>query len=124
VQAENDDYRKEIKGTTAGSLSVTGLSNSVRSLLFIYDLGSEWKKITGLPLYLQHGSVINELPPGFVEQFNQANAFGLQHIDEIVNENPFDLFDLKKYYMLHLSYHLDEPKKRGMMKFLDQVPVL
>jgi chorismate dehydratase len=50
--------------------------------------------------------------------FDEANAIGLQHIDDIVKETPFDIYDLKKYYNLHLSYYLDERKRLGMKRFL------
>ena len=59
-----------------------------------------------------------KLPDQFVEMFNKANAVGLEHIDEIVASHPFDLYDLKKYYKLHLSYHLHERKRQGIERFL------
>ena len=46
---------------------------------------------------------------------------GLQHIDEIVEQTPFDIYDLKKYYTLHLSYNLDERKRQGMKRFLQEI---
>ena len=54
----------------------------------------------------------------FVQRFNEANALGLTHIDEIVSNLQFDLFDLKKYYRLHMSYSLDDNKRKGMALFL------
>ncbi|HQV86278.1 MAG TPA: hypothetical protein PKZ90_10115, partial [Chitinophagaceae bacterium] len=57
----------------------------------------------------------------FVRLFDEANAMGLEHIDEIIAENSYTLFDLKKYYTLHLSYHLDEKKKKGMKRFLEVI---
>jgi chorismate dehydratase len=50
--------------------------------------------------------------------FNEANAIGLKHIDEIVASHSFDLYDLKKYYTLHMNYLLDETKKKAMKYFL------
>ena len=44
--------------------------------------------------------------------------FGLLHIEDIVAAAAFDLYDLKKYYTLHLSYQLDERKRAGLDKFL------
>ncbi|HNR18324.1 MAG TPA: hypothetical protein PKG90_16780, partial [Chitinophagaceae bacterium] len=64
---------------------------------------------------------IKELPAEFVRLFDQANAMGLDHIDEIVDENPFGLYDLRKYYTMHLSYRLDERKKKGMAYFLEVI---
>jgi len=50
--------------------------------------------------------------------FNEANALGLTHINEIVDAHPFDLYDLKKYYTLHMNYLLDNGKKKAMEYFL------
>ena len=124
VHAENDEYRKKIKGTTAGLVIGDRAFEQRRISTFIYDLGSEWRKITGLPFVFAAWVSTKKLPAGFIEMFNAANALGLQHIDEIVQQTRFDLFDLKKYYTLHLSYHLDEQKLKGMRKFLVQVPAL
>ncbi|MBK5270052.1 MAG: hypothetical protein JJE22_03465, partial [Bacteroidia bacterium] len=58
------------------------------------------------------------LPEDFVKLFDKANAMGVERIDEVVEANPFELFDLKKYYTLHLSYYLDDRKRKGMELFL------
>ena len=121
VQAENDDYRKEIIGTTAGLVIGDRAFEQRKISTFIYDLGSEWKKITGLPFVFAAWISTKKLPADFIYQFNQANALGQQHIDEIVAAENYELYDLKKYYKLHLSYHLDEQKIMGMKKFLNQV---
>lgn len=119
IYAENEDYRQEIKGTTAGLVIGDRALEQRKISTFIYDLGSEWRKITGLPFVFAAWVSIKELPAEFVRLFDQANGMGLDHIEEIVAENSYSLFDLKKYYTLHLSYHLDEKKKKGMKKFLE-----
>ena len=123
IQAENDDYRREIKGTTAGLVIGDRAFEQRKISTFIYDLGSEWRKITGLPFVFAAWISIKELPADFIKSFDEANAMGLAHIDEIVKENPFDLYDLSKYYNLHLSYRLDEQKKKGMELFLKYISV-
>jgi chorismate dehydratase len=123
VEARNEDYRKEITGTTAGLVIGDRAFEQRKISTFIYDLGSEWKKITGLPFVFAAWISTKELPADFIEAFNQANAMGMHHIDEIVNENPFELYDLSKYYKLHLSYKFDEQKKRGMELFLKYISV-
>jgi chorismate dehydratase len=123
IQAENDDYRKEIKGTTAGLVIGDRAFEQRKKSTFIYDLGSEWRKITGLPFVFAAWISIKELPEDFIKIFNEANAMGLSHIDEIVKETSFDLYDLSKYYNLHLSYRLDTQKKKGMELFLKYISV-
>jgi chorismate dehydratase len=124
IQAENDTYRREIKGTTAGLVIGDRAFEQRKISTFIYDLGSEWKKITGLPFVFAAWISMKELPPDFIDKFDEANAMGLSHIDEIVQDAHFDLYDLSKYYNLHLSYFLDEQKIMGMQKFLNQVSAL
>lgn len=121
VYAENEDYRQEIKGTTAGLVIGDRALEQRKISTFIYDLGSEWRKITGLPFVFAAWVSTKELPAEFVRLFDQANAMGLDRIDEIVAENSYTLFDLKKYYTMHLSYHLDEKKKKGMKRFLEVI---
>lgn len=121
VQAVDEDYRKEIKGTTAGLVIGDRAFEQRKISTFIYDLGSEWKKITGLPFVFAVWVSVKELPQDFLREFDKANGLGLQYIDEIVEQTPFGLYDLSKYYKLHLSYHLDERKRAGMKLFLKYI---
>ena len=121
VQASDDSYRKEIKGTTAGLVIGDRALEQRRISTFIYDLGSEWRAITGLPFVFAVWVSTMKLPDEFIQLFNEANEMGLHHIDEIVANNRFDIYDLKKYYTLHLSYRLDERKKQGMSRFLQAI---
>jgi len=118
VLAVNESYRKEIKGTTAGLVIGDRALEQRKISTFIYDLASEWKAITGLPFVFAAWVSNKELPDDFIKLFDEANSTGLSRIDEIVAANPFDLYDLKKYYTLHLSYKLDEQKRKGMKLFL------
>jgi chorismate dehydratase len=118
VQAEDDSYRAGIKGTTAGLVIGDRALEQRRISTFIYDLGSEWRSITGLPFVFAAWVSTRPLPQDFITLFDEANALGLSHIDEIVQSNPFEIYDLKKYYTLHLSYQLDERKRKGMELFL------
>lgn len=118
IEATNEDYRKEIKGTTAGLVIGDRAFEQRKISTFIYDLGSEWRSITGLPFVFAAWVSTKKLPDDFIRLFNAANAVGINHIDEIVAANYFDLYDLKKYYTLHLSYKLDLQKQKGLELFL------
>jgi chorismate dehydratase len=118
IQTSDDDYRKKICGTTAGLVIGDRAFEQRKVSTFIYDLASEWRSITGLPFVFAAWISNKQLPESFIRKFNEANAVGLTHIDEIVLTQNFDLFDLKKYYTLHLSYLLDERKRKGMELFL------
>ena len=116
--AQDESYRELIRGTTAGVVIGDRAFEQRKESTFIYDLGSEWKAITGLPFVFAAWVSNKPLPAEFVSEFNEALGLGLQHIDEIVEEMNYPLFDLRKYYKLHLSYPLDEGKKMGMGLFL------
>jgi len=118
IEASDEDYRKQINGTTAGLVIGDRAFEQRKISTFIYDLGSEWRSITGLPFVFAAWVSTKKLPEDFISLFNEANAAGLKHIDEIVAANPFGLYDLAKYYRFHLSYELDEKKRKGMSHFL------
>lgn len=121
IQAENESFRDEIQGTTAGLVIGDRAFEQRKISTFIYDLGSEWKKITGLPFVFAVWASKKKLPDDFIRKFDLANAAGLKHIDEIVADAHFELFDLEKYYTLHLSYRLDNPKQKAMELFLQVI---
>lgn len=118
IEAANEDYRKEMKGSTAGLVIGDRAFEQRKHSTFFYDLGSEWKKITGLPFVFATWVSNKQLSDEFIKAFNEANAAGLTHIEEIVSSHPFDLYDLKKYYTLHMNYRLDERKREAMEYFL------
>jgi chorismate dehydratase len=121
INATDEDYRKEIKGTTAGLVIGDRAFEQRKLSTFFYDLGAEWKKITGQPFVFAAWVSNKKLPNEFIKIFNEANAMGLTHINEIVSSQTFDLYDLKKYYTLHLNYLLDERKKKAMEYFLQVI---
>lgn len=121
VLARDENYRNEIKGTTAGLVIGDRALAQRKISTFIYDLGLEWKKVTGLPFVFAAWVSNRKLPDEFIEIFNKANALGLEHLDEIVAANPFDIYDLKKYYTIHINYFLDEKKIKAMENFLELI---
>ncbi len=118
IQAEDDRFRRQIKGTTAGLVIGDRALEQRKISTFIYDLGSEWRSITGLPFVFAAWVSTRPLEADFINMFDKANALGLNHLDEIIAQTSFDLYDLKKYFTLHLSYQLDARKREGMQRFL------
>ena len=121
IQAKDENYRQKIKGTTAGLVIGDRALEQRKISSYIYDLGSEWKAITGLPFVFAAWVSLKKLPEDFIKEFDEANAIGLRHIDEIVESDPYPLYDMTKYYKLHLSYHLDDSKRKSMEKFLSLI---
>lgn len=121
IQATNDSYREKIQGTTAGLVIGDRAFEQRRISTFIYDLSSEWRSITGLPFVFAAWVSNTPLPKAFIEQFDEANSIGFNHLDEIVDHLDYKLFDLKKYYTFHIQYLLDARKQKSMQMFLDSI---
>ena len=110
-----------ISGTTAGLVIGDRAFEQRNKSTCIYDLGSEWRAITGLPFVFAVWVSKRKLPDNFIQEFDEANALGLHRIEEIVAEENYEKYELKKYYQLHLSYELDEAKKKGLERFLQVI---
>lgn len=119
--ASGEDFRNQIEGTTAGVIiGDRALEQRSRSK-YIYDLGEAWKQYTGLPFVFAAWIANKKLPEEFIASFDEANALGLEHINEVIKENPFTHFDLRQYYTSCIQYKLDERKRKGLELFLEKL---
>ncbi|MBD0332910.1 MAG: menaquinone biosynthesis protein [Chitinophagaceae bacterium] len=118
IESANEDFRMEIKGTTAAVIIGDRALEQRQKSKFIYDLGEAWKNHTGLPFVFAAWIGNKQLPLEFVTAFNEANAFGLKHLDEVIADTPDSPFDLKRYYTQCISYDLTDRKKNAMDLFL------
>ncbi len=119
-----NEYQDKITGKTAGLLiGDRALEYRVKTK-YLYDLGEAWKQHTGLPFVFAAWVANKELNPEFIHKFNDANAYGLRHLNEVIAENPNAEFDLKKYFTEYISYTLDEEKKRTIEIFLRRSALL
>jgi chorismate dehydratase len=121
IDASGEDFRSQIKGTTAGVVIGDRALQQRLSSTYIYDLGEAWKNHTGLPFVFAAWIANKPLPNAFEEQFNEANREGLRHIDQVVAENPYAPYDLRQYYTKCISYPLTEEKRKGMALFLQKL---
>jgi chorismate dehydratase len=121
IDATGEDFRDEIKERTAGVvIGDRALKQRLQSA-YIYDLGEAWKLHTGLPFVFAAWISNKQLPESFITAFNEANALGLQHLNEVIAENPFEIYELKKYYTRNISYGLDAEKRKGLKLFLEKL---
>lgn len=111
-------FQREIRGTTAGLVIGDRAFQQRQISPFVYDLGQAWKDFTGLPFVFAAWISNKPLDPDFVREFDEANEYGVRHIDTVVRENPFELFDLRRYFTTFLDYHLDKGKLKGLDRFL------
>ena len=112
------DFISGIKGTTAAIVIGDRAFKQRKISPYIYDLGEAWKNHTGLPFVFAAWVSNKPLPAGFIADFNAANQYGLDRMDDVIKENPYDDFDLEKYYTQFIQYRLDDTKRKGLNEFL------
>ena len=115
------NYQAGISGTTAALVIGDRALEQRKKSTYIYDLGAEWEKYTGLPFVFAAWISNKKLDEDFIAAFNKANLSGLNNIDDVVEENYYPVFNLKAYYTKYISYNLDESKKEGLALFLDKL---
>jgi chorismate dehydratase len=121
INADAEDYRDKIKGSTAGLVIGDRALEQKQHSTYCYDLGEAWKAHTGLPFVFAAWISHKKLPEDFAACFNEANKLGLESLDKVIAENEYPFFDLKEYYTKYISYGLDEEKKSGMLMFLEKI---
>ena len=118
IETRDEDFRDQIKGNTAGVIIGDRALQQRSKSKYIYDLGEAWMKHTGLPFVFATWVANKPLPAEFINEFDEANAFGLKHLNDVIAETTSSNFNLKNYYNNYISYNLDNQKRKGMNLFL------
>jgi chorismate dehydratase len=115
------DFINEIKENTAAVIIGDRALAQLPRFKYNYDLSAAWKSLTGLPFVFAAWVSNKDLPKDFLAEFNEANALGLAHLDEIAIANNVPYYSLKTYYNDNICYKLDEAKKKGLALFLEKI---
>lgn len=118
IEDADKDFQSKISGTTAAVVIGDRAFIQRKKSAYDYDLAAAWKKMTNLPFVFAAWIANKPIDAAFMNEFNQANAYGIGLIDEVVAENPYQHFDLKSYYTKNISYELTADKKEGLNLFL------
>jgi len=121
LEDTKENYMKDIAGTTAGVVIGDRALAQRKVSPYIYDLGGVWKTMTGQPFVFAAWIANRQLPNDFIKQFNEANATGLKHIDDVIAANSNGGYDLNIYYKKNISYELTKEKLAGMNKFIELI---
>lgn len=117
-------YEGCISGTTAGLvIGDRALSQRLHSK-YIYDLGDAWKQLTGLPFVFAAWVSNKQLANGFINSFNEANSFGIKHLEEVILEHPFEKYDLHRYYNDNIIFKPQFEKLEIINLFLKKLNTL
>jgi chorismate dehydratase len=116
-----EDFISQIRGTTAGVVIGDRALAQRKISPYVYDLGEAWKNHTGLPFVFAAWISNKKLDETFLDSFDKANAYGINHLEEVLAGLSSDLFDLHEYYARYISYPLDDAKRRGLNLFLSKL---
>ena len=119
--AATEGYIDQISGTTAGVIIGDRALASLSRFEHVYDLGLAWKQHTGLPFVFAAWVANKPIPAEFMEAFDAANGYGLDHLEDVIALIPASeqVYDLHKYYTLNISYVLTPEKRAGLEQFLE-----
>jgi chorismate dehydratase len=112
------NFETEVSGTTAAVIIGDRALKQRKESTFIFDLAEAWKNFTGLPFVFAAWIANKKLDEKWIKIFNQANAYGLTHLDEVLAHTHFEHYDLKTYYTKDISYALTDEKRKGLEKFI------
>ena len=120
VPSEEAGLEHAIKGTTAAVIIGDKTIGLHARYPYVYDLSEAWKAYTGLPFVFACWVANKPLSPDFTHAFNLALQRGLEEIPQLIYLLPAPRadFDLSNYFTHHISYHLDEPKRKALRRFL------
>ena len=125
LAAENETYIDSIEGTTAGVIIGDRALRARNRFEYSYDLGAYWRKLTGLPFVFAAWISTSPLPDSFIKEFDEANAEGLAHLEEVLSAVPYQVgYDLREYYTNNMNYLLTEEKRQSVRLFLEELSQL
>jgi chorismate dehydratase len=121
-----DGYIQSIDATRAGVIIGDRALANLTEFEYVYDLGEAWMEHTGLPFVFAAWMSNQPIPEDFKAMFNHANAYGVEHIDEVLNQLPARThdFNMEDYYTKNIAYRFSDTMQEGMQLFLDKVKLL
>jgi chorismate dehydratase len=92
---------------------------------FVYDLAQEWTNFTRLPFTFAAWIANKPIPQSFINEFNQALQYGLDHRQQLFEEMTMrDDFDIRDYLMNKIDYPFTAPKREALYLFLNYIKEL
>jgi chorismate dehydratase len=120
-----DDYAESTDPGTAFVQIGDRTFGKTGNYKYVYDLAEEWQKFTGLPFCFAAWIANKPIPQEFVDEFNKALKFGLDHRAELFKELPkIANFDVEDYLMHKIDFELTDDKKKALYLFLEYVKAL
>jgi len=115
------EFVSEIQGNTAAVIIGDRAMALAGAFPYAYDLAKEWFQFSGLPFVFACWMANNRVPEDFARRFELALQYGLNHLDQVVEEEISrypSQYQVEKYLKQTVSYIFDAPKKQALETFL------
>ncbi|MEM1325443.1 MAG: menaquinone biosynthesis protein [Bacteroidota bacterium] len=121
-----EGYISRIKRNVGGLVIGDRAIGLEKEFKYVYDLGEEWQRFTGLPFVFATWISTHTLPDDFIHRFDHALQRGLDAIPELLYllPTPTADFSLEEYFNEYISYDFDAPKRKALELFLNYVEEL
>jgi predicted solute-binding protein len=111
------DSHAGVEGQTIRPTATLGITNS--ELLYVYDVVSEWRSLTGLPAVMAVWAGRRDVAaPEVAADFLASRDFGLSHIAEISYDASLELelsaSAIEAYLRRNIDFSLDSENRRGL----------
>jgi chorismate dehydratase len=118
----SEGFENQISRTT-GAVIIGDRTFGLTSHPYQYDLAEEWQNFTGLPFVFACWVSNVTLENNFINEFNSALSYGVNHIEESVAEKPNHALGDKAldYLKNKISYNFDADKRKAMQMFLELI---
>ena len=84
----------------------------------ICDLGSAWKEHTGMPFVFAAWTSLDPVAKDLVNALNAAFELGVRQIPTMHIPEEWHHAEPRAYLERHISYHLDDAKRKSMQTFI------
>lgn len=92
---------------------------------YVYDMGEEWMKFTGLPFMYAAWVANKQIPAAFISDFDAALRLGVENIPKVIEQLPrIEGIDISDYLQHKLDFNLTADKLKAKDLFLDLVSKL
>ena len=89
---------------------------------YVYDMGEEWMKFTGLPFMYAAWIANKAIPEDFIAEFDEALKLGIDRRQLLIPTLPvYRKFDMEDYMMHKLDFELTAEKQQAMNLFLQYI---
>jgi len=88
---------------------------------FAFDLAEEWYNFKQKKFVFACWVANKKLPEDFIQLFNKGLQFGIENIEQMINENfayKIDNLDLKDYLENNINYNFDKEKQESLKMYL------